>query len=187
MCWWLIEDQYLVYTECNDVNVSIIIVLVTPVCLWIEDKLVWKAKHVSAFNWPFSIAFECYICNSMHGSVIWQDIAWVGCIVFSRVVSNWNYSPQVQCLTITLPAIEWCFILYLPLDGIDVFIVYFSKGSFANDSKQTSTSCCAFLLWLLQIHCAYMVGMLLCNIMQSGLSPVEYHRIFNGKTLWHIY
>ena len=44
-----IEDRYLSHTGCNDVNLSIIIVSVSPICLWIEGKLGWKVASYPGF------------------------------------------------------------------------------------------------------------------------------------------
>ena len=38
---------------------------------------------------------------SMDGSVIWQDSAQVGGIVFSHTIGKWKYSPRVQCPAIS--------------------------------------------------------------------------------------
>ena len=52
-----IEDRYLSYTGCNDVNVGTTTLSVSPVGLWVGGKLGWKAKVISAYDWPFSIVF----------------------------------------------------------------------------------------------------------------------------------
>ena len=51
-----IEPRYFSCTGCNDVNICIITVSVSPMCLWVGDKLGWKAKPVLASDWPFSMA-----------------------------------------------------------------------------------------------------------------------------------
>ena len=52
-----IEDRYFSCTGCSNVNVGILTISVSPVCLWFGGKLGWKAKHVSASDWLFQLPF----------------------------------------------------------------------------------------------------------------------------------
>ena len=70
-----IEDRYFSCTGCNDVNAGIVTISVSPVCLWVGDKLGWKARRVLASDWPFSIAFCSYIY--IYCSLYYQDWAFI--------------------------------------------------------------------------------------------------------------